>query len=99
MQTVDIPSAQPALDKLISQVTKKCLTHLDRYDGVGLYALIMETIEPALFKTVLESCRYNQSKAARILGLDRTTLRERLRQYFGDAYFNRYSERNHDDDV
>lgn len=99
MQTVDIPSAQPALDKMISQVTKKCLTHLERYDGVGLYALIMETIEPALFTTVLEACRYNQSQAARILGLARGTFRERLRQYFGDIYFGRRSEKINDDDV
>lgn len=99
MQTVDTSRVQPALDKMVSQVTKACLVHPERYDGIGLYALIMETIEPALFKAILEACRYNHSQAARILGLARGTFRERLRQYFGDIYFGRRSEKVHDDDV
>lgn len=84
----------PTLNELVGEVTKACLDHPERYKSIGVYALMMEIIEPALFKAVIEASRYNQTKAAGFLGLSRVTFRERLRQYFGDTYFNRRMERN-----
>jgi DNA-binding protein Fis len=39
-----------------------------------------------LYKAVIEHCRYNQCRAAILLGVSRGTLRARLKYYFGDQY-------------
>lgn len=46
-----------------------------------LYALVLAEVEAPLLEAVLASVRYNQSKAARMLGLNRGTLRTKLKQY------------------
>ena len=42
---------------------------------------LMTEIEPPLIEEVLNYTRGNQSRAARILGMTRNTLRTRLRRY------------------
>ena len=51
-----------------------------------LYDVVMQSIEAPLFRTVMEMTRYNQSQAARVLGVSRGTLRTKLKQYFGDEF-------------
>ncbi|MCL4791690.1 MAG: DNA-binding transcriptional regulator Fis [Gammaproteobacteria bacterium] len=46
-----------------------------------LYELVLGEIETPLFKTVLDYTGGNQSVAAEILGINRATLRKKLRQY------------------
>ena len=53
---------------------------------LNLYQLIVEEIEAPLFRTVMELTRYNQSKAARVLGVSRGTLRTKLKRYFDDEF-------------
>lgn len=53
---------------------------------LNLYELIMEEVEAPLFRTVMELTRYNQSKAARVLGVSRGTLRTKLKHYFDDEF-------------
>ena len=53
---------------------------------LDLYQLIMEEVEAPLFRSVMELTRYNQSKAARVLGVSRGTLRTKLKYYFGDEF-------------
>lgn len=54
--------------------------------SLNLYQLIIEEIEAPLFRTVMELTRYNQSKAARVLGVSRGTLRTKLKRYFDDEF-------------
>lgn len=54
--------------------------------NLNLYQLIVEEIEAPLFRTVMELTRYNQSKAARVLGVSRGTLRTKLKRYFDDEF-------------
>ena len=85
---------------LSAAVTRLINTHLEamgKQRAENLYALVMEAIEPPLFKAVLEHSHYNQSKAAKRLGLSRGTFRTRLEAYFGDAYVSRRSKVNDDD--
>ena len=74
---------------LAADVARTMNTHLDTMgkDGISnLYKLLMEQVEPPLLKAVIERCRYNQSKAAQMLGLSRGTLRKKLTQYFDSQY-------------
>ena len=46
-----------------------------------LYHLVLGEVEEPLFKAVMEYTRGNQSQAAGILGLNRGTLRKKLKSY------------------
>ena len=46
-----------------------------------LYDLVISEVERPLFKAVMDYTRGNQSQAAGILGLNRGTLRKKLRTY------------------
>jgi Fis family transcriptional regulator, factor for inversion stimulation protein len=46
-----------------------------------LYDLILHQVEPPLLRATLLYCRGNQSRAADMLGLNRATLRKKLRQH------------------
>lgn len=54
--------------------------------NLNLYQLIVEEVEAPLFRTVMELTRYNQSKAARVLGVSRGTLRTKLKRYFDEEF-------------
>lgn len=47
----------------------------------GLYELVIREVEQPLFRTVMEFAEGNQSLAAEILGINRATLRKKLRLY------------------
>ena len=46
-----------------------------------LYALILQEVEAPLLQVVLEQTRGNQTKCAQVLGLNRGTLRKKLKTY------------------
>jgi two-component system nitrogen regulation response regulator GlnG len=48
--------------------------------SAGLYARILQEIERPLFRVTLAECRGNQLRAAELLGLNRNTLRKKLRE-------------------
>ncbi len=48
---------------------------------VGLYHRILKEVETPLVEAVLTVCRGNQIKAAELLGLNRNTLRKKMRDY------------------
>lgn len=88
MQPVTEINPQSLMDgDSFAKVIETQIKRFDKEDGIGLYGLIMETIERALLQTIMDKCLYNQSRAARLLGLSRTNLRLKLSHYFGDKYF------------
>jgi Fis family transcriptional regulator len=46
-----------------------------------LYSLVLQEVEAPLFKAVMNYTKGNQSKAAEMLGINRGTLRKKLRMY------------------
>ena len=74
----------------LSEAVKKSIENflsLPETQGVtNLHDMVLEQMEPALFKSVIEHCKYNQSKAATLLGLSRGTCRMKLKKYFDDKY-------------
>ena len=59
-------------------------THLDGHATTGLYRMVMAEVEAPLLETVMRYTRDNQSKAADLLGINRATLRKKLKQYHLD---------------
>ncbi len=54
---------------------------LDGQPVTGLYAMVMAQVEKPLIQTVLNHTGGNQSKAAQMLGMSRSTLRKKIKQY------------------
>ena len=46
-----------------------------------LYELVMREVEEPLFKVVMDHVQGNQSRAATILGINRGTLRKKLKEF------------------
>jgi Fis family transcriptional regulator, factor for inversion stimulation protein len=54
---------------------------LNGHDPKDLYEIVMKEIEPPLLEATLKHTRGNQTKAAKYLGMNRSTLRKKLKQY------------------
>ena len=55
------------------------------YSG-KLYNEIMKTVDMSLLQLLMARYRNNKSRAAKILGISRNTLRKKLKALFGDKY-------------
>ncbi len=54
---------------------------LNGHRPARLYDLVLREVEEPLFRTVLSYSEGNQSRAAGILGINRATLRKKLREF------------------
>ncbi|MCU7940501.1 MAG: DNA-binding transcriptional regulator Fis [gamma proteobacterium symbiont of Bathyaustriella thionipta] len=76
-------------DESCNSILRDCVrsvltSYIDDLDGHAindLYQLVLAEVETPLLETILEHTRGNQSKAAQILGINRGTLRKKLKQY------------------
>ena len=59
----------------------KYFADLEGETPTDLYNLVIEQIENPLFESVLNNSRGNLTKASKILGINRATLRNRLKKY------------------
>ncbi len=86
------PARRPSLPRSGSQQAVPLRSHaeeaLDAYFSSlnghrpsRLYELVMREVELPLFKSVMDYAEGNQSRAAGILGINRGTLRKKLREY------------------
>ena len=71
--------------KLLSNLTDECLSSyfatLNGHKPGDLYQLVLGEVEKPLFRAVLTYTNGNQSEAAEILGINRGTLRKKLKDY------------------
>ena len=72
-------------NKPLSALTGEALdgyfSKLNGHKPGDLYQLVLGEVEKPLFKAVLDYTNGNQSEAAEILGINRGTLRKKLRTY------------------
>jgi Fis family transcriptional regulator, factor for inversion stimulation protein len=74
-------SPQPALRECVARAVRRYLSDLDNHDVDDLYDIVLREVEAPLFAEVLRHCDGNQTRAAAALGINRATLRKKLRQY------------------
>jgi Fis family transcriptional regulator len=65
----------------VKQKVEQYFLHLNGHDAVGLHAMVIAEVEKPLLQATLEHSGYNQTKAAKALGLSRSTLRKKLEHY------------------
>lgn len=83
-EIITIDYKKPAVIPLsvhIKQTVELYFAQLNGHDAVDLYAMVLSEVEKPLLETVLKNTGYNQTKAAKALGLSRSTLRKKLEQY------------------
>lgn len=72
---------QMTLRECVSTSLGDYLTRVDPEDISDLYELVLSAVEAPLLETVMQHTRSNQSKASAMLGLNRGTLRKKLKKY------------------
>ena len=69
------------LKQCVSEALGEYLSQVEHEDISNLYNMVMGEVEAPMLAVVMKHARSNQSKAAAMLGLNRGTLRKKLRQY------------------
>ena len=77
------PMMEPrqTLRACVSSVLNDYFAQVDPELINGLYEMVLSEVEAPLLEAVMLKARSNQSRAAQMLGLNRGTLRKKLRQY------------------
>jgi len=70
-----------SLHQCVAHALEQYFHNLDGQPTNDLYQLVLSEVEAPLLEAVLAYTRNNQSKSAEMLGLNRGTLRKKLKQY------------------
>jgi len=78
---VEKQSREESLSDCVRDALNSYFNQLDGHSASDLYQLVMEEVERPMFKTVMEHTNGNQTRAAAVLGISRSTLRKKLAHY------------------
>ncbi|MCP5149841.1 MAG: DNA-binding transcriptional regulator Fis [Ectothiorhodospiraceae bacterium] len=73
--------AEKPLRTCVREALERYFAQLDGHECQGLFDLVMGEVEAPLLEAVLAHTKGNQTRAAQMLGINRATLRKKLRQY------------------
>ncbi len=74
------PGATP-IDATVRTSVRQYLAEIDGESPTDFYQLVLAQVEAPLLEEVMRHTRNNQTRAAHLLGLNRGTLRKKLRLY------------------
>lgn len=77
---VELLPATPLRDQ-VYEALRIYFHNLGDQQPSNLYDLVLREVEPPLLEIVMQRTRGNQTKAADLLGINRGTLRKKLRRY------------------
>tara|TARA_B100000929_G_scaffold265281_1_gene232211 strand:- start:2343 stop:2603 length:261 start_codon:yes stop_codon:yes gene_type:complete len=70
--------------QLSFQVEKSLRKYFKELDGeapINVYNMVLKEVEGPLFEIIMKQCNGNQTHASRVLGINRGTLRTKLKEY------------------
>jgi Fis family transcriptional regulator len=70
-----------SLEALVEIKISRFFDQLDSHYPEDLYSMIISKIEKTLLHQILRRTGYNQAQAAKILGINRNTLRKKMTEY------------------
>jgi Fis family transcriptional regulator len=70
-----------SLSHCVERALEKYFADLDGHTPGDLHEMVLQQVERPLLARVLEYTGGNQSRAAAVLGINRATLRKKLRHY------------------
>ena len=71
----------PPLGECVRRAVTAYFRELNGHKAAEVYELVLSEVEPPLLEVVLRETRGNITHAADMLGLNRATLRKKLRKY------------------
>lgn len=77
---VELLPATPLRDQ-VYEALRIYFHNLGDQQPSNLYDLVLREVEPPLLEIVMQRTRGNQTKASDLLGINRGTLRKKLRRY------------------
>lgn len=77
----DTSADNHSLRHCVERTMEEYFSHLDGQTCTDLYQLVLQEVEDPLLTAVMKYTRNNQSKASEMLGLNRGTLRKKLKLY------------------
>ncbi|TBU89808.1 DNA-binding transcriptional regulator Fis [Stutzerimonas kirkiae] len=81
-QHLNAPSeAGQTLRACVEKALHNYFAHLEGAEVTDVYNLVLSEVEAPLLATVMSHVKGNQTKASELLGLNRGTLRKKLKQY------------------
>jgi Fis family transcriptional regulator, factor for inversion stimulation protein len=78
---IDSNTQNQSLRACVETTMENYFRHLDGQNVSDIYNMVLAEIEAPLLEVVMKNTRQNQTKASEILGLNRGTLRKKLKQY------------------
>jgi|OpeIllAssembly_1097287.scaffolds.fasta_scaffold2333922_1 Fis family transcriptional regulator len=78
---VDHKRQREPLREYVRDAVEHYFAQLGDHPAGGLYELVMREVEAPLLECVLRQTQGNQSRAAELLGINRGTLRKKLKGY------------------
>lgn len=77
----DTAKADSSLRECVTRAVRRYLVDLDDCEADELYNVVLREVEQPLIAEVMRHHGGNQSRAAAVLGINRATLRKKLRLY------------------
>ena len=78
---LEVSTGSRPLRSVTEEALNNYFANLNGHNPGELYDLVISEVEAPLFKAVMDYTRGNQSRAAKVLGINRGTLRKKLRVY------------------
>jgi two-component system nitrogen regulation response regulator GlnG len=72
------PLLDASLESIVEAKLRSCLNGIERLEHGTMHSLVLEQVERPLIRIILEKTRWNQVKAANVLGINRNTLRKKI---------------------
>ncbi|MAZ67060.1 MAG: DNA-binding transcriptional regulator Fis [Kangiellaceae bacterium] len=72
---------QPLLRDSVEMALTNYFKNMDGQPVSELYSMVLQEVEQPLLEAVMRYTKGNQTKAAKVLGLNRGTLRKKLKTY------------------
>ncbi len=69
------------LNEAVTRAVRAYLAELDGQPTTDFYQLVLAEVEAPLLREIMAYTRNNQTRASQMLGLNRGTLRKKLKQY------------------
>jgi len=79
--SINKTAQEQSLRACVETTMENYFRHLDGQPVSDVYNMVLAEIETPLLEVIMKHTRQNQTKASEILGLNRGTLRKKLKQY------------------
>ncbi|MDY0300960.1 MAG: helix-turn-helix domain-containing protein [Trichlorobacter sp.] len=75
-----LPEQNQSLEELVEGRLRIALSGIEKLESGDIYHRVLEQVERPLIRCVLEKTAGNQLRAASILGINRNTLRKKIKE-------------------